>query len=75
MIAKKEFREEREDVFSFWNDVPTIEDGVIVQVETKLEEVTVIELEKRITDFEQQILELQEKITVEQTKINIIKAL
>ena len=75
MIAKKETREEREDVFSIWEDVPTIENGKIVQVETKLEEITLLELEKRISDFEKQIIDIQEKIALEQSKVSLINDL
>lgn len=75
MISKKEIRAERDDVFSFWELIPTIEDGVIVQVETKLEECTILELEKRIADFQLQILDLTARIAVESQKINLINLL
>lgn len=75
MIAKAEIREERNDVFSFWENVPTIESGKIVQVETKIDECTVLELQKRIADSEQQITDLTAKIALEKSKINLINAL
>jgi len=75
MIAKAEIREERNDVFSFWENVPTIESGKIVQVETKIEETTILDLEKRIVDAEQQITDLTAKIALENSKIVMINAL
>ena len=75
MIVKNEIREEREDVFSFWENVATIENGKIVQVETKIEECTVIELQKRIEESEKQILDLTAKIALENQKINLINLL
>lgn len=75
MKVVKEFREEREDVYSFWENVPTIENGKIVQVETKLEECTVVDLEKRIVDSENQIIELNAKIALDKSKILMINAL
>lgn len=75
MIVKHEIREERNDVFSFWENVPTIENGKIVQVETKIEETTLVDLEKRIVDAEKQILEITEKIALDKSKIVLIKAL
>jgi len=75
MIVKAEIREERTDVFSFWENVPTIENGKIVQVETKIEECTVLELEKRISEAEQQIIDLTDKIALENSKIDLINSL
>ena len=75
MICKKEFRDERTDVYSFWENVPTIENDKIVQVETKIEECTVIELQKRITDAEQQIADITDKIALENSKIISINSL
>ena len=75
MIVKAEIREERTDVFSFWEMTPTIENGKIVQVETKIEECTVLELQKRIADSEQQIIDLTDKIALENSKINLINSL
>ena len=75
MICKAEIREERTDVYSFWENVPTIENGKIVQVETKLDESTLVELQKRIADAEQQIIDLTAKIALENSKINLISVL
>lgn len=75
MTAKIEIREDRNDVFSFQENVPTIENGKIIQVETKIEECTVSELEKRILEAEKQILDLTAKIELEQSKIALINAL
>jgi uncharacterized protein YydD (DUF2326 family) len=75
MKAIQEIREERNDVYSLWENKPTIVDGQIEQVETKLEEVTVAELEKRITDFEKQIEDINVKIELEKSKIILIEEL
>jgi len=75
MIVKSEVREERTDVYSFWELTPTIENGKIVQVETKIEETTILDLEKRIVDAEQQITDLTAKIALENSKILMINAL
>jgi uncharacterized protein YydD (DUF2326 family) len=75
MITKNDLRAERTDVFSFWENVPTIENNAIIQVETKIEECTLVELEKRITDFEQQIVDLTDKIAIEKSKIDMINLL
>ena len=77
MIAKKEFREERQDVYSFWemkNQLNETQDAII-EVETKIEECTVLELEKRITEAEQQIIDLTAKIALENSKIALINNL
>jgi|TARA_R110002096_G_scaffold124864_1_gene269797 hypothetical protein len=75
MTAKNEIREERNDVFSFWELVPTIENGQIIQVETKIEETTLIALQKTISDSEQQILDLTAKIELQNSKIELIENL
>ena len=77
MIAKKEFREERNDVFSFWELKPQLNDAkdAIIEVEEKIEECTVLELEKRITEAEQQIIDLTAKIALENSKITLINNL
>ena len=75
MVVKAEVREERTDVYSFWENVPTIESGKIVQVETKIDECTLMELQKRIADAEQQIIDLTAKIALENNKINLISVL
>ena len=75
MIVKQEIREERTDVYSFWENIPTIENGKIVQVETKVEETTIAELDKRIADFENQVIDIQNKIVIEKSKIELINSL
>jgi hypothetical protein len=77
MIAKKEFREEREDVFSFWEMKTQLNEmqDAIIEVETKIEECTILELEKRISDTQQQILDLTTKVELEQSKIELINLL
>lgn len=77
MIVKNELREEREDVFSFWemkNQLNEAQDAII-EVETKIEECTLVELATRITDFENQIIDLTAKIALEKSKIDLINAL
>jgi hypothetical protein len=73
MKVISEAREERDDVFSFWEDVPTIKNNEIVQIETKIEETTEIDLKKRITDLEKRILDLTDKIALENSKIELIQ--
>jgi hypothetical protein len=77
MIAKKEFREEREDVFSFWEMKTQLNEmqDAIIEVETKIEECTILELEKRISEAQQQILDLTTKVELEQSKIELINLL
>jgi len=76
MKVKQEYREERNDVYSFWNNkkVININDEVEV-IEEKIDECTLIELEKRIEDHNTEIVALQDKIAVEQLKINLINEL
>jgi len=77
MVVKNELREERNDVFSFWemkNQLNETQDAII-EVETKIEECTILELEKRISEAQQQILDLTAKIELEQSKIELINAL
>jgi hypothetical protein len=77
MIAKKEFREEREDVYSFWEMKTQLNEmqDAIIEVETKIEECTILELEKRISDTQQRILDLTTKVELEQSKIELINLL
>jgi len=77
MTVKNEIREERNDVYSFWemkNQLNETQDAVI-EVETKIEECTILELEKRIEESEKQILELNAKIALDKSKIELINAL
>lgn len=77
MIAKAEIREERTDVFSFWEIKPQLNEAknAIIEVEEKIEECTIIELERRIEESEKQITDLTAKIALENQKINLINAL
>lgn len=77
MTVKKETREERDDVFSFWDIQKQLSDNkdTIVEVEVKIEECTLVELEKRISYFETNILEFTAKIEVEKSKLELIKKL
>jgi hypothetical protein len=77
MKVVQEIREERNDVYSFWESKKQLnetQDG-IVEVEEKVDEATILELEKRIFDFELQITEITEKILLEKEKLNMIKEL
>ena len=76
MIVKKEFRKERDDVFSFWETKKTLNElDQVIEVEEKIDECTVIMLETKIADLEKQVDDLMEKITLEQDKIDMIKLL
>jgi phosphoribosylformylglycinamidine (FGAM) synthase PurS component len=76
MIAKVEIREEREDVYSFWEDKKSLNDNdEIVVEEVKIEECTVLEIEKRIEETQQQIIDLTAKIALENSKIHLINSL
>jgi coenzyme F420-reducing hydrogenase delta subunit len=76
MIVKKEFRQERDDVFSFWEIKKALNElDQIIEVEEKIDECTVIMLENKIADLEKQVDDLMEKITLEQDKIDMIKLL
>ena len=76
MIAKVEIREEREDVYSFWEDKKSLNDNdEIVVEEVKIEECTVLEIEKRIEEAQQQITDLTAKIALENSKIDLINSL
>lgn len=79
MIAKKEIREEREDIFSIWEakkEIQTI-DGVetIVTVETKIEEFTIADKEKSIADAEAEAIEKADKLLIEKAKLDLVKSL
>ena len=77
MIVKAEVREEREDVFSFWENKPQLNEtqDAIIEVETKIEECTIVDLEKRIEESGKQILELNAKIALDISKIALINDL
>ena len=76
MKAKKEFREERTDVYSFWIEKKVInENNEIEVVDEKIDESTLIGVQDRIVHFENEIATLQDKKSVEQLKIQLINAL
>ena len=77
MTVKHEIREERKDVFSFWEMKTQLNEtqDAIIEVETKIEEATILELEKRIEDAQQQITDLTAKIALENSKIDLINNL
>ena len=76
MIAKNELRDERTDVYSFWEDKKSLNDNdEIVVEEVKIEECTVLEIEKRIEETQQQIIDLTAKIALENSKIDLINSL
>jgi len=77
MKVVKEIREERNDIYSFWvtkRQLNETQDGVI-EVDEKLDESTVLELEKRIEDLELEAIEVANKIVLENSKIELINAL
>jgi hypothetical protein len=77
MKVVQEIREERNDVYSFWDVKKQLNDDndVIIEVDEKIEETTLIELQKRIADLEKVILDSTDKIALENSKINLINTL
>jgi len=77
MIVRNEIRDERNDVFSFWEVKKQLNEAqdAIIEVEEKVEETTLLELAKRIEDFQVQIVEITAKIALENSKIELINAL
>jgi|GEM_PF-5806336 len=77
MIVRNEIRDERNDVYSFWELKKQLNEAqdVIIEVEEKVEETTLLELAKRIEDFQVQIVEITAKIALENSKIELINAL
>ena len=66
MRAEKEIREEREDIFSFWEDVVNVDKkGNEFVTEDKLDETTLVALEALV-------IELQGKIDIANAKIQLI---
>lgn len=74
MKVVQEIREERNDIYSFWEMKTQLNktQDAIIEVEEKIEECTVLELEKRIVDLEQSIIDTNEKIALENSKIDLI---
>ena len=76
MKAKNELRDERTDVFSFWVDKKVLNSNDEIEViEEKVDECTLIELEKRIETHNAAIADLNAKIAEEQMKISLINTL
>ena len=76
MKAKNELRDERTDVYSFWVDKKVLNANDEIEViEEKVDECTLIELEKRIETHNAAIADLNAKIAEEQLKIDLIGAL
>ena len=76
MKVKNELRDERTDVFSFWVDKKVLNANDEIEViEDKVDECTLIELEKRIETHNASIADLQSKIAEEQLKISLINTL
>ena len=76
MKAKNELRPERTDVFSFWIDKKVLNANDEIEViEEKVDECTLIELDKRIETHQAAIADLNAKIAEEQMKIALIGAL
>lgn len=76
MKAKKEIRQERDDIVSFWVDKKVLnENDEIAIVEEKVEECTLIELQNRIVRYEKDIAEIQVKILEVNLKIDLVNTL
>tara|TARA_R110000782_G_scaffold66715_1_gene135180 strand:- start:8 stop:241 length:234 start_codon:yes stop_codon:yes gene_type:complete len=77
MRAIQEIREERDDVFSFWVSKKQLNEtkDSVIEVDEKLEECTILEIEKRIKDLELEAIEVANKIVLENNKIELIKKL
>ena len=76
MKAKNELRDERTDVFSFWVDKKVLNANDEIEViEEKVDECTLIELEKRIEAHQLAIADLEAKIIEERCKITLVNAL
>ena len=76
MKVKNELRDERTDVFSFLVDKKVLnENDEIEVIEEKVDECTLIELDKRIETHNAAIADLNAKIAEEQIKISLINIL
>jgi len=77
MTVVHEIREERDDIYSFWKIVKTIDEDteVITRTNTKIDETTIIELNERIVKLQEEKSELNKKINKEQDKIDLINLL
>lgn len=72
MKAKKEIREEREDVVSFWVEKKVLNSNDEIEViEEKVDECTVVDLQNRIDAHKLAIADLEAKIQVENSKIQL----
>ena len=73
MIVKKEYRAERNDVYSFWETKKVLNElDQVEEIEQKIDECTVIMLEGRVAELDRQIADLTAKKQIEQTKIKMI---
>ena len=72
MIIIKEYREDRNDIYSFWENVNKIEDDSIVSVLDKLEESTYLLISERIQSMQNEIINIQSKIDIEMSKLELI---
>ena len=77
MTVKHEIREERSDIYSFWEIKKQLNGSsdAIIEVDEKIEETTILELEKRIIDLQKEIKEYTAKIILENSKIDLINLL
>lgn len=76
MKVKNELRDERTDVYSFWVDKKVLNANDEIEIiEEKIDECTLIELEKRIETHNAAIADLNAKIAEEQMKIALINTL
>jgi hypothetical protein len=74
MTVQQEFREERNDIYSFWElkkELNESKDGVI-EVDKKICETTLIDLLKKVEDLESEILIINENLAKENLKIQLI---
>jgi hypothetical protein len=74
MRIQQEFREERNDIYSFWElkkELNESKDGVI-ELDTKICETTLIELLKKVEDYQNEIIKINENIEIENLKIKLL---
>jgi len=77
MTVVHEIREERNDIYSFWKVVKTVDEitEVITRTNTKIEETTIAEINERIVKFQEEKTALNKKINEEQKKLELINLL
>ena len=71
MRVEHEIREDRNDVYSFWKMVKTIDEDteVITRTDTMIEETTIDAINKKILDLKAQRIDLAKKINKEEGKL------